>query len=300
MLKDELISLVRQKEIDPAEAIEKFEYPARHISEIPIDNLQIDVLDCGFPTLNEFMVFKQNRGELVILGARPSQGKSAFAFQMASYMAKDTNVLIYSLEMDRESIKARLLAAQSSFSLKRIQKGEVSKALLNEANNKLNRLKYFIDDRSGLDIKTIVNSAKTHHKRYPVGLVIVDYIGLVKTRDRNSRNEEVGDVVGELKLLAKDLKCPVLAASQLNRQCELRGKETGDYRPVMADLKDSGSIEQDADIILFLNREEVYNGKRKGEADVIVAKNRNGETGQANFKFLGASTRFIDPMDDWS
>jgi replicative DNA helicase len=298
----QLVKDIREGKIDPGKAVEKFERPAVHISEVPIDNLKVDVLDCGFPTLNDYMVFKRNRGELVVLGARPSMGKSAFLFQIATHVAKTDNILISSLEMDKESIKARMLAANTGFGLQKIFRGEVPYAKLHAANKELDSLKYHIDDRSGLDIKTLTQSAIEFHKKTPISLMIVDYLQLVKSGNRASRNEEVGDVSMELKQLAKQLRCPILVAAQLNRKCIERGNalmargKTPDYKPELGDLRESGNIEQDADGVLFLSRHEVYSpGFRTGQADIGIAKQRNGPTGWETFRWLGASTRFVDP-----
>lgn len=306
MEKLELLTKVRNGEIEPSKAIEVFEAPAaRHIGDIPIDNLKVDVLDCGFPSLNEYMVFKRGRGELIVLGARPSMGKSAFLFQVGTHVAKRGNVYISSLEMDAESIKARMLASLSGYGLNDIMKGKVPNERLTAANNELSKLHYYIDDRSGLDIGTLMSSIIDFNKKSALALVVVDYLQLVKSGNRASRNEEVGDISNELKRLAKIIKCPVLAASQLNRKCVERGqaalaqKKTPDYRPEMGDLRESGNIEQDADGIIFLSRHEALApGFRVGQADVGIAKQRNGPCGWITMKWHGASTRFEDPQRD--
>jgi replicative DNA helicase len=301
----DIIQLIREGKITPEQAVEKFENPLAHLSDIPIDNLKVDVLDCGFPSLNEYMVFKEDRGELIIFGARPSMGKSAFLFQIAAHVAQTKNVGIFSLEMDKESIKARMLAAKTGISLQRILRGEVKPSILEKANAELNNLHFFVDDRSGLDIKTLQTTALEFHKRNPLALVVIDYLQLVKSGNRASRNEEVGDVSLELKQLAKQLKCPVLAAAQLNRKCVERGQamlgkgKNPNYKPELGDLRESGNIEQDADGIMFLSRHEVHSpGFRENEADIIIAKQRNGPTGELVYKWLGASTRFLDPSSE--
>lgn len=297
-----LVELVKTGKLDPESAVKAYENPAKHISEIPIDSLKVEVLESGFPTLDEAMVLKRGRGELVVLGARPSQGKSAFIFQLAAHVARNHNVLIYSLEMDAESIKARMLASQSGLGLQRILRGEVPENKMRAANAELSKLKYFIDDESGLDIKTLKSRAKEFHKKNPCELIVVDYLQLIKSSNRASRNEEVGDVSLELKQLAKELKVPVLAAAQLNRKCVERGNallsrgKEPDFRPELGDLRESGNTEQDADGVLFLSRHETYSpGYRQGEADIRIAKQRNGPTGDYVFKFLGGATRFLDP-----
>lgn len=303
--KDTLVQLVRKGEIEPTAAIEKFEAPsATHIKDIPIDNLKVNVLDCGFPTLNDYMVFKRDRGELIIFGARPSMGKSAFLFQVGAHVAKTNNVYIASLEMDAESIKARMLAGMTGMGLNAILKGDVPKEKLYAANDALSKLHYYIDDRTGLDISTLQSSILEFHRKKPLSLVVIDYLQLVKSGNRASRNEEVGDISNELKRLAKLLKCPVLAASQLNRKCIERGQnmighgKAPDYRPELGDLRESGNLEQDADGVIFLSRHEVINpGYKAGQADIVIAKQRNGPTGNLVFRWLGSSTRFVDPNE---
>lgn len=297
-----VVELIKAGALTPEDAVTQFEIPSKHISEVPMDALKVDVLDCGFPTLNDYMVFKKGRGELVVVGARPSVGKSAFLFQVATHVAKAGNVLIFSLEMDAESIKARMLAARTGLSLQKIMKGEVPVARMREANAELSKLNFRIDDRSGLDIKTLQTAALTLHKKWPLDLVMIDYLQLVKSGNRASRNEEVGDVSMELKQLAKQLRCTVLVAAQLNRKCLERGQaslakgKAPDYRPEMGDLRESGNIEQDADGLLFLSRHEVFSpGFRQGEADIRIAKQRNGPTGDEVFKWLGSATKFLDP-----
>lgn len=304
MEKAELVKAIREGKISPGEAVEKYETLATHIKDIPVDNLKIDVLDCGFPTLNDYMVFKKNRGELIILGARPGMGKSAFLFQVAAHVAKSAPVLIYSLEMDKEAIKARMMAAQTGLGLQRIFKGEVKRSIMDEANKQLSQLHYFIDDRSGLDVASLVSTTLDFHRRNPIGLIIIDYLQLIKAGKRGTRSEEVGDVSLELKQLAKKLNCPVLAASQLSRKCIDRGHgkdENGmkDFRPEDSDLRESGNIEQDADGILFISRhEKLVPGQRLGEADIGISKQRNGPTGWFVYKWLGSSTRFLDPQEE--
>ena len=178
-----------------------------------------------------------------------------------------------------------------------IQKGKVDEQELTKAKAKIDALKLYIDDRPRLDINTIRGSARFFHESTPISLVVVDYLQLVKTRDRHSRDQEVGEITAELKALATELRCPVLVGSQLNRKCEERGKTFGDYKPILSDLRESGNIEQDADIIAFLSRQAVYDGTRPGDADIGIAKNRNGSTGNYVFQFSGRLTKFFDGTD---
>lgn len=292
---DMLIKDLKDKKIAPREAVEKYSTPARHVSEIDVSDMRVQTIPSGFPTLDEdYMLLKHNRSELIIVGARPSQGKSAFMFQMAKHVAKDGNVLIFSLEMDTESIMARMLAGESGKGLKGIYKGYTKYEDLKEAHKYLTGLNLFIDDKTKSNAYSIRAAANDFHAKRPLSLVVIDYLQLVKSRNLHNKNDEVGDTTAEFKQLARDIGCPVVVGSQLNRECERRGKVSGDYKPIMADLRDSGNIEQDADIVVFLSRQEMYDGTRPGEVDVVVGKNRNGQTGNEVFKFSRELTKFFD------
>jgi replicative DNA helicase len=298
MDKLQLIKEIQDGAIDPTAAIERFEMAGvRHISEVDVTQLRIDVLDCGFPTLNEYMVFKRSSPELVVIGARPSMGKSALMFQIARHVAEASNVLIFSMEMDLQSIKSRMVASESGIGLTRIQRGQTEGAALKaiiEAAKHIDKLKYLVVEQTYIDIDTIVSKARDVHRRRPLGMVVVDYLQKIQIPQGSSANHEIGVITTKLKSLAKELGCPVLIGSQLSRQVDWRGKQSGDYVPILSDLRDSGSIEADADVVVFISQQFKYDGSRPGEADINVAKNRNGVTGKAVFKFMGGSTKFLD------
>lgn len=291
-------SLIRSKNISVDEALLMYECKAKHICEGDLSNLKVDILDCGFPSLNDMMIFKKDRGDLIILGARPGQGKSALMFQIASHVAELGNVLIFSLEMDFESIKARMVAGLTGRGLSNLLLGHVNKDELNRANQRLSELSFYVDDRSALDVETIYSSALNFHKIKPLSLVVVDYCQIIKTKSRHSRAEEIGDITGTLKSLAKMIRAPVILGSQLSRENERRGTVSGNFKPMLSDLRDSGSLEADADSIIFIHRQETYDGSRPGEADIKVAKNRNGMIGEMVFKWFGAATKFKDSMEE--
>ncbi len=284
----------------PVEAVARFENTSVSLGDIPIDDLKIDVIPSGFPTLDGYMLLKRNRCELIILGARPSHGKSALVCQIAEKVAENTGVMLFSLEMDKTSIKARHLSAVTGIPLPEIQKGlsDTDMQRLIEANKRFQTLQYFIDDRPKLDVMEIASSVRSRNKTNKIGLIIVDYLQLVQVKARNNRHEELGDVTGTLKALAKEIGCPVIALSQLSRACEQRGNDqrgNRDYRPQLSDLRDSGSLEQDADIVIALSRENVYNhNKGLNEADIGILKNKNGKSGWDKYRFFGAQTKFVD------
>lgn len=275
--------------------IDELLYPGRYLHEVDIDKLPIQVMSSGFPTLDEeYMLLKEREGELIVVGGRPSMGKSAFMFQLALNVSVGLPVHVFSLEMSQESIVRRLLSAVINRPIAAIQRGLVDPETLTEALARLEEYHYIIDDRSGLNIQMLCDAARGRAKKEKTSLIVVDYLQLLRTEKGHSRDTEIGEITRELKALAKDLKCPVIVGSQLNRQCEIRGRESGNYRPILSDLRESGSIEQDADIIIAIHREYRYTKQRDGEADIIVLKNRNGQVGESVMKFSAGLTRFED------
>lgn len=265
--------------------------PGKWLHEIPIDDLTVNVIPSGFPSCDNLMLLKKDRAELIVIGGRPSIGKSAWAFQLALQAATHTTVQIFSVEMDARSILTRLIASQMGIRVEDIQKGRVSHEKLLASRELFRKYRYRIDDRPGLSINDIVSSSKSAKRHFNTGLICIDYLQLVASEKGHSRESEVSAMSRTLKSLGKELNIPIILLSQLNRLCETRSK-TG--KPQMSDLRDSGSIEADADVIILLNREEVYTGERKGEADVIIAKNRNGKTGTIVMGFDAEKTLFID------
>jgi len=294
-----LIDQIKDGTLDPKEAVKKLNsHEATHISEINITDLKVKVQPSGFPSLDEFMFIKEGESELIVVGARPSVGKSSFMFQLAANVARDMNVLIYSLEMSKKSIVTRLMGLTMSRAISDLQKGTADEGEKQRAHAALSRLGLYIDDRPRLDISTIRNSANVFHRQKPVGLVVVDYLQLIKGVEKGTRDAEIGVITGELKALAKDIGCPVVVGAQLNRASENRGRDSGDYTPQLADLRESGNIEQDADQVVFLSRPEMYTGTRAGEADIVIAKNRNGKSGKVLMKFSAEMTKFYDMRAD--
>jgi len=249
-------------------------------------------------------------GELMVVAARPGVGKTANAMQWAMHAAQaGRNTAVFSLEMGTTQLLTRMLAHLTGIPLTRMRKkggmhGE-DWAKLNEATRTIKELPIAFDDSGGLTIEQIRARALRMHARVEggLGLVVVDYLQLVRPSERkssNSRNDEIAHVSRELKQLAHDLKCPVIALAQLNRQIENRADKT----PSLSDLRDSGAIEQDADIIAFLYREDYYRLRQDDAAnepgscpdlcEFIVAKNRNGETGTAMLRHRLACSSFDD------
>lgn len=231
--------------------------------------------------------------ELTILAARPAMGKTCLAVNMACSVAeKGGRVLIFSLEMRDVEIIKRIISAYTGINNDSIRKGNVTDVQLEaigKAAARIGALPIFIDHSSGLSINEIVARAKLQHMKESVNMVVVDYLQLVRAKAEN-RTQEIGLVSRALKGLAKELDAPVLALSQLNRGLENRP----DKRPKLSDLRESGEIEQDADVVAFIYRDEIYfkDSTFKGLAEVITAKQRNGPTGTDILSFSGETLLF--------
>lgn len=248
-------------------------------------------LGTGYGRLNDLTSGLQ-AGQLIILAGRPSMGKSALAHNIAERVMETTPFLMFSLEMPKGQLTDHMIAATARVPFKQYQSGRIDEGELKRvtaATAKLAPCHRYVDDRSALSMTEVSATARRFKRRHGLGLIVVDYIQLMKGAGEN-RTQEVSNISGGLKALAKDLDVPVLALSQLNRSLENRPNK----RPVMSDLRDSGSIEQDADVILFLYRDEVYDedSPHKGIAELNVSKNRNGETGRVYLTFLNQFVRF--------
>ena len=240
--------------------------------------------------------------ELVILAARPSMGKTALAMNMAEYIAIEAGVptLFVSLEMARLELAQRLLCSQGRIDANKFRSGFLSgddRKKLIEASAKLGKAPIFIDDTPARTVTEIAACARRLKRKHNLGLIVIDYLQLIQPDDpRDPRQEQVAKMARRLKVLARELSLPVLCLSQLNRQVEA-GKEG--HRPKLSHLRESGAIEQDADVVMFIHREEMYYSKEEaqernlcGLADLFVEKQRNGPTGDIKLAWLDKFTRF--------
>lgn len=236
---------------------------------------------------------------LVVVGARPSMGKTSFALGMASYAALHAGrpVLLFSLEMGNLELSQRLLCAEARIDSSRVRTGQLGEDDWNRISQAIGRLAaapIWMDDNPNLTIMEIRAKARRLKSQVgDLGMVIVDYLQLMTGRgSAENRQVEVSEMSRGLKILARELECPVVALSQLSRQLEMRA----DKRPMLADLRESGSIEQDSDVVMFIYRDDVYNADSpdRGQAEVIVAKHRNGPTGVCRLAFLEQYTRFAN------
>ncbi len=256
----------------------------------------------GFTDLDKMLNGFQ-KSDLVIIAARPAMGKTAFALNIAQQAALKgkATVLIFSLEMSKEQLGARMISMES-----RVESGKLAKADLNTkdwedinvACDRLSGASIFIDDTPGISMMEIKNKCRRLKAEKGLDMVVVDYLQLMSTTGRSeNRQQEISTLSRSLKLLARELDVPVLVLSQLSRAVESRN----DHKPMLSDLRESGSIEQDADIVIFLYRDDYYtkeNSQKPGICDVIVAKNRRGETRTVELTWLGKYTKFADKASD--
>jgi replicative DNA helicase len=273
----------------------------KRIDELAHRNDPSDVtgVSCGFKDLDADTSGFQ-RGDLIIVAGRPSMGKTAFSLNVAENVALSSGlpVAVFSMEMGASQLVARMLASVGGIDAQRLRTGRLQQEdwdKLGRGLSKLENAPIFIDETPGLSINILrANARRQARISGEFGLIVVDYLQLMSAggSGRNSENRatEISEISRGLKSLAKELNCPVVALSQLNRSLEQRPNK----RPIMSDLRESGAIEQDADVILFIYRDEVYdpNSMEKGTAEIIIGKQRNGPTGTIRLTFRKELTRF--------
>jgi len=267
-----------------------------HIDTLLNSDSEITGLATGF---NEFddMTSGLQRSDLIIIAGRPSMGKTAFAMNVAEHVAMtgDEPVAVFSMEMPAEQIATRMISSLGRVELQKLRSGKLDEADWPRINSAVSLLsqqsKLFIDDTPGLTPSELRARARRLKREHGLSLILIDYIQLMQMgTTAENRATELSEISRSLKGLAKELDVPVVCLSQLNRSLEQRG----DKRPVMSDLRESGAIEQDADVIVFIYRDEVYDEEspQKGTAEILVRKQRNGPTGTVRVTFLGQYTRF--------
>ncbi len=259
----------------------------------------------GFTKLDDLTSGLQP-SDLIIVAGRPSMGKTALALNITQHAAIEDGIpsAIFSLEMSKEQLALRLLCSEAKVDAHRLRGGFLSETdwpKLTRAAGSLSEAPIFIDDTPGLTVLEMRAKSRRLKAEHNLGLVVVDYLQLMRGRaNSETREQEISDISRSLKALAKELRLPVIALSQLNRKVEDRG----DRRPQLADLRESGAIEQDADVIIFLYRDEVYNrsedNPHKGKAEIIIGKQRNGPTDKFELAFLDKYTCFenLSPIQE--
>ncbi len=237
------------------------------------------------------------KGNLIFIAARPGMGKSSLALNIAQNAAIKNSipVAIFSLEMTKEELTNRILCAEAMVDSSKIKNGTIEEEDWLKLANSLGPISespIYIDDTSNLSVMDIRARCRKLKMEHDIGLIIIDYLQLMEGRKADNRQQEIAEISRSLKILAKELNLPIIALSQLSRAPEQRT----DHRPILSDLRESGSIEQDADIVMFIYRDDIYNpeSEKKNIAELIIAKQRSGSTGSMELLWLGEYTKFVN------
>ena len=260
----------------------------QHITGVPSGFIELDYKTAGF-----------HGSDLVLIAARPAMGKSAFALNIATNAAVRANVpvVIFSLEMSKEQMVNRILCSEAMVDSNKVRTGKLEEddwTKLAGSIGSLSDSEIYIDDTPGISVSEIRAKCRKLKLEKNIGMVLIDYLQLVQGSNKRSgsREQEISEISRSLKILAKELNVPVIALSQLSRAVEQRP----DHRPMLSDLRESGAIEQDADIVMFLYRDDYYNkeSEKKDIAEVIIAKHRGGSLGTVELLWLGSYTKFVN------
>lgn len=278
---------IRQVVLNAIEKIEKASRNQGSVTGIPTGFIDLDYKTSGFQP-----------SDLILVAARPSMGKTAFVLNIAQYMAFHNNVTaaIFSLEMSKEQLVNRLLALESKVDSQNIRTGNLEDeewAKLIEGANVIGNSNLIIDDKPGISISELRSKCRKYKMEHNLGIIFIDYLQLMTGSGRSeSRQQEISDISRSLKALARELNVPVVALSQLSRAVEQRP----DHRPMLSDLRESGAIEQDADVVMFIYRDDYYNkdSENKNIAEIIIAKQRNGPIGTVNLVWMPNYTKFVN------
>lgn len=278
---------IRQVVLNAIEKIEKASRNQGSVTGIPTGFIDLDYKTSGFQP-----------SDLILVAARPSMGKTAFVLNIAQYMAFHDNVTVavFSLEMSKEQLVNRLLALESKVDSQNIRAGNLEDeewAKLIEGANVIGNSNLIIDDKPGISISELRSKCRKYKMEHNLGIIFIDYLQLMTGSGRSeSRQQEISDISRSLKALARELNVPVVALSQLSRAVEQRP----DHRPMLSDLRESGAIEQDADVVMFIYRDDYYNkdSENKNIAEIIIAKQRNGPIGTVNLVWMPNYTKFVN------
>mgnify|MGYP004466701265 FL=1 len=274
--------------VDSFTQLEELYNKKQHITGVPSGFTELDYKTAGF-----------HGSELILIAARPAMGKTAFALNIATNAAVRANVpvALFSLEMSKEQLVNRILCSEAMVDSNKVRTGKLEEddwTKLAGAIGPLSEAEIYIDDTPGISVMEIRAKCRKLKLEKNIGMVVIDYLQLVQgSNKRNgSREQEISEISRSLKILAKEIGVPVIALSQLSRAVEQRP----DHRPMLSDLRESGAIEQDADIVMFLYRDDYYNedSEKKDIAEVILAKHRGGSTGTVELLWLGSYTKFVN------
>lgn len=278
---------IRQVVLNAIEKIEKASRTQGSVTGIPTGFIDLDYKMSGFQP-----------SDLILVAARPSMGKTAFVLNIAQYMAfhNDVTTAIFSLEMSKEQLVNRLLALESKVDSQNIRTGNLEDeewAKLIEGANIIGKSHLIIDDKPGISISELRSKCRKYKMEHNLGIIFIDYLQLMTGSGRSeSRQQEISEISRSLKALARELNVPVVALSQLSRAVEQRP----DHRPMLSDLRESGAIEQDADVVMFIYRDDYYNkdSENRNIAEIIIAKQRNGPIGTVNLVWMPNYTKFVN------
>jgi len=264
-----------------------------NIENMYINKGQFTGIRSPFPRLDEMTAGFQ-KGDMVLIAARPSMGKTTFALNLAEHAAlrEGKSVAIFSLEMSTDQLSYKLLCSEAGVDMNKMRLGDLDETdwdNIARATGPLSKAKIFIDDTAGISVMEMKSKARRLKLEHGLDLIVIDYLQLMTGKGEN-RQQEVSEISRSIKVLAKELEVPVLTLSQLSRAPEQRQ----DHRPMLSDLRESGSIEQDADLVLFLYRDEYYNKdtEKPGTAECIIAKQRNGPVGTVDLAWIGKFSKF--------
>ncbi len=266
------------------------------IEQIYMSKAKITGLETGFVDF-DYKTAGLQPSDLILIAARPSMGKTAFALNIAQHVAVRKNIptAIFSLEMSKEQLVNRLLCSEAMIDAQKLRTGDLDDndwTKIIDALEPLSKATLYIDDTPGISVTEIRAKCRRLKLEKGLGLIVIDYLQLMSGSTKTeSRQQEISEISRSLKAIAREIEAPVIALSQLSRACEARA----DHRPMLSDLRESGAIEQDADVVSFLYRDEYYHedSEDKGIAEVIIAKQRNGPTGTVKLRWLGQFTRFV-------
>lgn len=271
-----------------------FQSALEHIELLETQGSEVTGLSTGFRDLDRKLAGLQ-RANLIVIAARPAMGKSALTTNIATNVAQQGNtVAMFSLEMAREEVVQRILCSVGRVDSMKLRTGKLGPLWQKvvDAASRMYKAPIFIDDSPNLTVTDIRAKTRRLKRQHGLDLVVIDYLQLMQGSSKENRQQEIAEISRSLKNLARELDVPIIAVSQLNRSVEMRE----DKRPRLADLRESGSIEQDSDVVMFIYRDEYYrqDSEKKGIAEVIVAKHRAGATGSVEMTFMAEYTRFSD------
>ena len=267
--------------------IEKLFNNKGEVTGVPSGFTDLDAKTSGFQS-----------GDMVLIAARPSMGKTTFALNIAEHVAlrEHKSVVIFSLEMSKEQLAYKLLCSEANVDMLKLRTGALDDQdweNIAMASGPLSKAKIYIDDTAGISVMDMRSKCRKIKMEHGIDMILIDYLQLMSgSAGSDNRQQEVSEISRSIKALAKEMECPVIALSQLSRAPEQRA----DHRPMLSDLRESGSIEQDADVVMFLYRDEYYNKEteEKGIGECIIAKQRNGPVGTVKMAWIGAHSKFAD------